>query len=87
MQWAGYKPRLLRLKAEDICKMHGAPLHKARFSAPAGPARCQDYIVASIASYTLLFSFRCLPTQAGLPPDWDRPGLLHGAGAADPQLL
>ena len=56
--WTQYNPRLLRLRPEDVGKMHGAPLHRARFAAPSGPDEAQDWVTASIANYTLLFSFR-----------------------------
>ena len=31
-QWGQFTPRLLRLKPEDVSKMHGGALHRARFA-------------------------------------------------------
>lgn len=60
----GPKPRLLRLKPEDVAKVGGAALSKAKFSWVTEGARQERWIVASVGSYTALWNLRCAVTCA-----------------------
>lgn len=60
----GPKPRLLRLKPEDVAKVGGAALSKAKFSWVTEGARQERWIVASVGSYTALWNLRVVKMAA-----------------------
>lgn len=52
------RPRLLRLRAEDAAKLHGAPLRSAKFSWVTRPGHLESWIVASCGSHSVIWNFR-----------------------------
>ena len=67
----GAAPRLLRLKAEDVAAVGGAPLTKGKFTWVTESGREERWIVASCGTYTVLWNFR---RATALP----NPGLPYG---------
>ena len=57
----GPKPRLLRLKPEDVAVVGGAALTKGKFTWVTEANRQERWIVASCGNYTVLWNFRWVP--------------------------
>lgn len=68
----GAAPRLLRLRAEDVAAVGGAPLAKGKFTWVTESGREERWIVASCGTYTVLWNFRrallALPCSLCGPP-------------------
>ncbi|KAK9809515.1 hypothetical protein WJX73_007383 [Symbiochloris irregularis] len=54
----GPKPRLLRLKPEDVAVVQGAPLQKGKFTWVTEAGRQERWIVASVGNYSVLWNFK-----------------------------
>lgn len=52
------KPRLLRLKTEDVDRVGHAPLEKGKFTWVTEAGRQERWIVASVGNFTVLWNFR-----------------------------
>lgn len=54
----GPRPRLLRLKPEDVAVVRTAPLTMGKFTWVTEAGRQERWIVASCGNYTVLWNFR-----------------------------